>query len=119
MTKRGFGQLELSILQILKPGGRYTVKDVAKALGANDKYTTIMTVMSRMALKRMLDREKVGVHYEYWLRESVPTLLKKKLSGVKTLEVMSYLFDSAESVTDEEIAQMENILNKIKKQREK
>ena len=51
MTKRAFGELELAILQILKAGGRMSVKEVHQALGGHDKYTTIMTVMSRLAEK--------------------------------------------------------------------
>lgn len=119
MTKRAFGELEMAILQVLKPGERFTVKEVSHLLGDNDKYTTIMTVMSRMAQKKILDRERVGLHYEYWLRETIPTVLKKKLFGVKPLEVMAYLFDAAESVSDEDIQQMEDILKNIKKQRKK
>jgi predicted transcriptional regulator len=115
MTKRAFGELELAIQQLIKAGTRVTVKEITHLLGDKDKYTTVMTVMHRMAQKKILKREKVGLHYEYWLNEAVPSIIKKKLMGIKPLEVMAYLAESPESVTDEEIAEMEDILKKLKK----
>ncbi len=67
MTKRAFGELESQILYILKSGERQTVKDVHKALGGDDNYNTVMTVMSRLAEKKQLARERIGLQYEYWL----------------------------------------------------
>lgn len=115
MTKRAFGELELAIQKLIKPGTRVTVKEIAHLLGDKDKYTTIMTVMHRMAQKKILKREKAGLHYEYWLNEDAPSLIQKKLMGIRPIEVMAYLADSPETVTDEEIAEMEDILKKLKK----
>lgn len=123
MTKREFGELELAILTILKAGGKMTVKEVRSKLGGKDKYNTIMTVMARLAEKNVLYREKMGLQYEYWLQPSpskAPSLVeffKKKLFGIKTTEVMSYLLSSAENISDEEFAEMEQMIAKAKKEK--
>ncbi|MBA3721684.1 MAG: BlaI/MecI/CopY family transcriptional regulator [Parachlamydiaceae bacterium] len=120
MTKRGFGELELAILNILKSGERITVKQVHKIIGEQDKYNTIMTVMHRLAQKKVLSRERIGLQYEYWLvssKEKAPTFIeqfKKKIFGIKTTEMFSYLIESAEDITDDELEEMEKILQKAK-----
>src|SRR3990167_1271052 len=67
MGKLGFGELELSILKIIRELGRATVRDIYKSLGSEGSYTTIMTVMSRMTDKGELMREKEGKQYIYWV----------------------------------------------------
>lgn len=91
MTKRAFGELESQILCILKSGDRKTVKEVQQILGNQDNYNTIMTVLSRLAEKNQLHREKKGLQYLYWIAaDNTPpsfsflTLLKQKFFGVKT-----------------------------------
>lgn len=121
--KRSFGELELAVLRVLKPGERMTVKQVHSILGKGNKYNTIMTVMLRLTEKKILARERIGQHYEYWLlslQSKVPSFiaqLKKKIFGVKTTEVVSYLIDSADDISDTDIAEMEKILKAAKKKR--
>lgn len=67
MGRLGFGELELSILKMMRELGRATVRDIYKSLGSEGSYTTIMTVMSRMADKGELMREKEGKQYIYWI----------------------------------------------------
>ncbi len=125
MTKRHFGELELTILRILKKGERMTVKQVHKILGEKDNYNTIMTVMLRLSEKKILAREKMGVHYEYWLlspQEKVPSFfeqLKQKIFGIKTTELISYLIESNEEISDEEFSEIEKLIEKAKKERKK
>ena len=123
MKKRGFGELELAVLATLKSGNRMTVKEVHQRLGSVDKYTTIMTVLLRLAQKKVLGRERVGAHYEYWLLAPIqrtPTFIekiKKTMSGMKPAELVSYLID--EDVSDEELAEMEKIVAKAKERRKR
>lgn len=122
MTKRGFGELELAILHILKSGERMTVKQVHQIL-SQDKYNTIMTVMARLAEKKILKRDKVGLQYEYWLVPSTEKAhsfidqFKKKLFGIKTTEMVSYLIESDSDLSDEELNEMEKMLEKARAQR--
>lgn len=119
MAKRAFGELESQILYIMQSGERQTVKDVHKALGGHDNYNTVMTVMSRLAEKKILGRERVGLQYEYWLLSKERSLsfldmIKQKFSQVKTSALVSYLIESADDLSDEEIEEMHKMLNKIK-----
>ncbi len=125
MSKRAFGELELAILNILKSGGRMTVKQVHKILGEENKYNTIMTVMHRLAEKKLLARERVGLQYEYWMISSagkVPSFLqqlKQKICGTKTSVMVSYLIESADDITDEDLVEMEKLIEHAKEKRRK
>lgn len=121
MTKRAFGELESQILYILKSGERQTVKDVHKALGGHDNYNTVMTVMSRLAEKKQLSRERVGLQYEYWLSKpsdfSFLDKIKQKFYGMKTTVLVSHLIESAEDLSDDDLLEMEKTLQKIRDSR--
>lgn len=125
MTKRSFGELELAILRVLKSGERMTVKQVHTLLGEQNKYNTIMTVMLRLAEKKTLARERVGQHYEYWLlpsKSKVPVFiehLKKKIFGVRTIEMMSYLIEASDDISDADLIEMEKLINHAKIKRER
>jgi len=125
MSKRAFGELELAILQILKGGERMSVSDVHKALGAEDKYTTILTVMNRLVVKKQLHSEREGMKNSYWIQASktqIPSFLdqfKKKIFGVKTTTLVSYLINSAEDLSDEDLSEMQKMIETAKAQRKK
>ncbi len=125
MAKRSFGELELSILHILKPGKRMTVKEVHQILGAGNKYNTIMTVMLRLSEKKVLGRERVGLQYEYWLVDAnksasqIVNQFKQKMLGIKPSEMISYLVESASEISDAEFSEMEKMLEKAKRERSK
>lgn len=113
--KRAFGELESQILILLKSGERRSVKEIHQALGGGDNYNTVMTVMSRLAEKKQLAREKVGLHYEYWSLALPGTILdkiKQKLFGAKTSALVSYLVESADDLTDQDLAEMEALIQK-------
>ncbi len=120
MAKKSFGELENAILRIINSHGRMTVSQVHKKLGEQNSYNTIMTVMLRLCNKKILAREKISSYYEYWLLtsyEKIPTFieqLKQKIFGVKTSELMSYLIDATEDITNEEIEEMERLVAKAK-----
>ena len=81
MTKRSFGELEWTLLRLVRQNGPITVRQVFDALGRKGSYTTIMTVMTRLAEKGELFREKKGKQYIYTAHtEQTPNsfpLLKK------------------------------------------
>jgi len=120
MSKRAFGELELAILQILKSEERMTVSDVHRALGGNDKYTTILTVMNRLVQKKQLHSERDGMKNIYWVHSNkteIPSFLdqfKKKIFGIKTTALVNYLLNSAEDLSDEDISEMQSMLEKAK-----
>jgi predicted transcriptional regulator len=123
MAKRNFGELEQEILHILRSGEKKTVKDVHSILGDQNKYNTIMTVMVRLANKGIIARERNGLQYAYWLAspiEKSPSFLaqfKKKIFGVKTSVMVNYLIESANDISDDDLADMERMIEKAKARR--
>lgn len=119
MTKRGFGELETQIIHILQGRERMMVKEVLRALGSQDNYSTVMTVMNRLVEKGVLNRERCGLQCQYWISEkSTSTSLldrfKEKLFGMKTSAMVSYLLESDENLTEEDFTQMEKMLRAAK-----
>lgn len=119
MGKLGFGELELSILAIVRKTGRVTVRDVYEALGNEGSYTTIMTVMSRLAEKGELIREKEGKQYVYWMasthESSSKNILKRiqdKIFGGKKLALVSYLIENEQTISDRELDEIEKLIQK-------
>lgn len=68
-----FGELEGAIMKTLWEGGEMTVRDVHERLAATHgvAYTTVMTVMARLAVKRLLSRRMEDGVYAYRTRETV------------------------------------------------
>jgi predicted transcriptional regulator len=119
MAKRAFGELESQILYILQSGEKKTVREVHRILGGQDSYTTVMTVMSRLAEKKKLGREKAGLHYEYWLLPSSNAFsflntLRQRFLGVKTSALVSHLIEEADDLSEEDLLNMEKLIEKAR-----
>lgn len=121
MRKLGFGELELSILKIIRELGRATVRDIYKSLGSEGSYTTIMTVMSRMADKGELMREKEGKQYIYWVvpqndspSKSILQRIQNKVFGGKSAAMVSYLLESDQEISDQDLVEIEKLIQKRK-----
>jgi BlaI family transcriptional regulator, penicillinase repressor len=119
MAKLGFGELELSILKIIRECGRATVREVYEKLGSEGGYTTIMTVMSRMADKGELMREKEGKQYAYWIasqnKSSSKNILKRiqdKIFAGKPSAMVSYLLDADTEISDKDLEEIEKLIQK-------
>lgn len=126
MAKLGFGELELSILKIIRELGRVTVRDVYESLGSEGGYTTIMTVMSRMADKGELMREKEGKQYTYWIasqnESSSKNILKRiqdKIFGGKPTAMVSYLLDADNEISDKDLEEIEKLVQKRRSERKR
>lgn len=120
MLKRAFGELESQILSLFEGNKRLTVKAVHQALGGKDSYNTVMTVMTRLAEKKQLVRERIGLQYEYWLPEASGALsflekLRQRFSGFKTKTLVSYLMESADDLTKEDLDEMQKIVARMRK----
>lgn len=61
------GELEAAVMRVIWERGEQTVRDVWQALQPERRlaYTTVMTVMSRLATKGLLDTRKQGPAYRY------------------------------------------------------
>lgn len=64
---RGRGELERAVIEVLwRAGGPCTVRSVHDQLADPElAYTTVMTVLDRMAKKGLVDRERAGRAWQY------------------------------------------------------
>jgi predicted transcriptional regulator len=65
-SRKDFGPLESEIMDAVWHAARpVSVREVVEGLNEPRAYTTVMTVMSRLAEKGVLSRRKVGRGYSY------------------------------------------------------
>jgi predicted transcriptional regulator len=84
------GPLEKDVMDIMWHDRQATVRAVWQQLAAQRKiaYTTVMTIMSRLAEKKLLVREKHGKTFTYSLQASKEETLRTIIQ-----KTMSYLVD--------------------------
>ena len=85
------GDLEVDVMEAIWGRGRATVHDVHERLAAHNRrvaYTTVMTVMSRLAEKGLLKKKKDGAAYVY-----VPVASKDEFTRRTVATVVRELLD--------------------------
>lgn len=122
--KRLFGELEWAILQLVKTKKEVSVKDIYEALNQSVVYTTVMTVMTRLAEKGDLQRKKVGRYYLYQLPKTAQSSalglverLKQRLFGGCSAAMIRYLIDSSEDLTPEDLEEMKAIIQEARQKK--
>lgn len=85
--------LEIECLKALWSLGEGNVKDVRRAMAANRNlaYTTVMTVLDRLARKGGVARRKVGRSFVY-----SPVLSRESLRRLAIRDLVNRLFDGSE-----------------------
>ena len=101
------GTLEAAVMDVLwSAGGSLTVRDVLEKLPPqrNLAYTTVMTVLTNLHRKGMVDREPAGRAYSYR-----PTLTREGAAAASLREILnasedprSVLLHFAETASEEE-----------------
>ena len=121
--KLGFGELELTVINLIKQIEPASVKEVQQQLSQEYAYTTVMTICKRLEEKGVLTRTKEGRHYTYRLcsKQKAPpkslfTRLKNRVFGGHTLDMVSYLIESADDVTEEDLQEIEKLIKKKRTQ---
>ncbi len=113
------GELEAEIMGVVWEKGKATVQDVRDALGPRRAlaYTTIMTVMSRLAEKGVLERQKDGRAYYYTpagsqekVAGSLLHSLVKRLYAGATGKAVAQLLESDEAVDEAELERLEALI---------
>jgi predicted transcriptional regulator len=118
------GDLEADVMEAIWARGRATVHDVHEGLTAANRelaYTTVMTVMSRLAEKGLLKKRKDGPAYVYvpvaskeeFTRRTVSTLVSELLDDF-TAPAMSQFVDF---VTEQDDAAIEALAKAIEEKR--
>ncbi len=94
------GSLESDVIRTVWEKGEASVQDVKDALEPKRPlaYTTVMTVMSRLSEKGLLNRRKEGRAYIY-----SPSSSQEKLAGSMLSSLVDRLYDGA---TDKAIAHL-------------
>ncbi len=117
------GDLEMDIMGIVWSRERTTVKDVFEIMYQRRglAYTTIMTVMNRLAIKGILEQDKATVPYVYAplvqrdqiAHSMVDDVVNRVMDGSHTA-VISYLMDRG-SLSKDELSELKDKLAEIEK----
>ncbi len=109
------GELEMLITRTLQNLQKASVTQISAALDNQYVYTTILTVLSRLYYKKVLNREKIGRQYFYSLREknhSILERIKQQLFNGKTSSMIHYLLETSEDISDKELEAIQKLLRK-------
>jgi predicted transcriptional regulator len=124
---KSLGEQELAVLRYVAEHGPATVGEVAERFGEPQGLarSTILTVMERLRQKGYLTRRKVEGVYQYaspvpaseLLRDVVGDFVQRTLSG--SLSPFAAYLSAAEDVTDEELAQLQDVVARLRSKKRK
>jgi predicted transcriptional regulator len=106
--RRAAGELEAAVLSVLRAAGTpMSPGEVLGALGGGLAYTTVVTILSRLHGKGVLDRGKAGRSFRYALADDQAGLAARRLARMLDVEpdreVVLARFVSGLPPADEEI----------------
>jgi predicted transcriptional regulator len=113
------GDLEAAIMNVIWQLGEATVEEVRAALQPERQpaYTTVMTVMSRLAAKGVLAREKLGRAYVYRaaaeqseVAGSMLSSLVQRLYSGSPARAIAHLIETEQEVDEEELERLESLI---------
>lgn len=119
------GELEEEVMDFLWERKRATVKDVFETLSSRKKiaYTTIITVMNRLAEKNILRREKTGkffifepIYNREQYKEIVSEMVVRGLREIDGKKALAAFVDSF-SEDPEELKLLEKLIEEKKAER--
>lgn len=118
-TPKQLGELEAQVMSVVWEKGEATVQDVKDSLEPHRKlaYTTVMTVMSRLAEKGLLVRHKEGRAYVYKPADSqekvagslLHSLVQRFYKGA-TVSAIAQLLETEEEVDEAELDRLEELI---------
>lgn len=120
------GDLEAAIMNVIWERGEATVEEVRGSLDREKQpaYTTVMTVMSRLAEKGVLEREKQGRAFLYRaaaaqseVAGSMLTNLVDRLYAGSPGRAIAHLIETEEEVGDDELARLEALIRERRSRR--
>src|SRR6202161_3585866 len=86
-TRRGAGELASEVLGILQSAGEpLAPADGRERLGGDLAYTTVVTILSRLQAKGVLDRERSGRAFRYSPVADEPGLAARRMASVLASE---------------------------------
>ena len=111
---------ELTILRVLWARGPCTVREVARELGRESAYTTILKLMQIMTEKRLVRRDELSRTHVYEAalterqtqRQLITDLLNRVFDGSASKLVMQAL--AAKKTSRKELAEIRKMLNHLR-----
>ena len=86
-NRRGAGELAGQVLGILHAAGEpMSPADVRERLGGELAYTTVVTILSRLHAKGVLERQRAGRAYRYTPVADEPGLAARRMASVLAAE---------------------------------
>ena len=116
---RPLGELEAAVMNIVWQRGEATVEHVRAALepDRSPAYTTVMTVMTRLASKGVLERHKEGRAYVYRpaaaqdeVAGSMLAALVSRMYGGSATRAIAHLLENDGDVSEQELARLESLI---------
>jgi predicted transcriptional regulator len=106
--RRGAGELEAAVLEVLQRGGAaLSPGEVRARIGCDLAYTTVVTILTRLHAKGVLERRKSGRSYRYVPVADSPGLAARRMARVldeeADRETVLARFVSTLSESDEEL----------------
>jgi len=83
-----FGKLEREVMDAVWQRGEVSVRDIYRAFDERIAYTTVMTTLSRLHMKGMLERRRDGKAFYY-----SPSISAEELNQVVAKDVIGGLLD--------------------------
>ena len=118
------GELQSAIMEIVWDRGETTVREVHAILTARTPiaYTTVMTVMTRLAAKRVLKRRRSGTLFLYRAAasrddhagEAITSILSRLTGGVGTPVMMKFV-DAVSRESPEKLDELARLIEKKRK----
>lgn len=122
--KKPLTDLEAEIMQFVWQKGKTTVRDVYEAMRATRSlaYTTVMTVLSKLTEKGIVERSKKGRAYVYRpkvskeeaAQRSVSKLLQKFFDG-SPRALVAHLVD-VDAISPDELSSLQQLLDSKQKE---
>lgn len=123
MDGGSIGDQELALLTWVAEHDGATVGEVADGFGAPRSLarSTVLTMMDRLRRKGHLSRRRVGGVYRYRsamgpgdvLKRAVGSFVSRTLGG-SVSPVVAYLSDSADDLTEAQVAELEAVLARLR-----
>ena len=114
---------EVAILRVLWSRGASTVREVARAMGREDEYTTILKLLQNMTAKRLVRRDESARSHVYAAanpeeqtqRQIVTDLLERVFEGSAAKLVMQAL--AASDTSPKELEEIQKLIDTHRKGR--
>lgn len=121
-ARRALGDLESEIMECMWSRDAASVRDVCAVLSGRElAYTTIMTVMGRLASKGLLEKEKQGKQFIYSaaltrdeFENSISTFLLAGLTGTLGSSVLASFVEGIEE--DSVLEELEDLIREKRRQ---